>query len=54
MKASVVIAKTAGIESIAEGMFFEALADSILAQGHDGGFFPLPEALTEGPGARVM
>jgi len=29
-------------------------AESIAAQGHNGGFFPLPEPLIQGPAARVM
>jgi tryptophanyl-tRNA synthetase len=29
-------------------------AASIVANGHDGGFFPLPEPLIQGPAARVM
>jgi tryptophanyl-tRNA synthetase len=29
-------------------------AESIAAHGHDGGFFPLPEPLIQGPAARVM
>lgn len=30
------------------------LADAIAAQGHEGGFFPLPEPLIQGPATRVM
>lgn len=30
------------------------LADAIAAQGHEGGFFPMPEPLIQGPATRVM
>jgi tryptophanyl-tRNA synthetase len=34
--------------------FNNDFAESIAAQGHEGGFFPLPEPLIQGPATRVM
>ncbi len=34
--------------------FNNDFAESIAANGHEGGFFPLPEPLIQGPAARVM